>query len=82
MLTDTEGEGIIQVSSSEIVPFADPAESDDYRIIHSIAGRPGVAIVDNENYQYHLQAAMTDIGDDPSAMALAACSIRLSKYFF
>jgi hypothetical protein len=79
---DTAGDDVIGVASSEFVPLAESTGTDDYRIIYSIAGSPGVAIVDNHNFQYHLLARMIDIGDDPSAMALAGCSIGLGEYLF
>ena len=76
---DTAGDAVIRVSSSEIVPLADTADPNDYRVIFSIAQSPDYAIVDNENYQYSLLARMAGIGDDPSAMALAGCRIRLGQ---
>ena len=75
----TPGDAVIRVSSSEIVPLADTADPNDYRVIFSIAQSPDYAIVDNENYQYSLLARMAGIGDDPSAMALAGCRIRLGQ---
>jgi hypothetical protein len=77
---DTPGDVVITVSSSKYVPLADPPASNDFRVIYSIAGDVDYVVVDNENYQYHLQARMTDVGADPSAMGLAGCRIRLSKY--
>jgi hypothetical protein len=75
----TSGEAVIRASSSEIVPLAETADPNDYRVIFSIAQSLDSAIVDNENYQYSLQARMTGIGDDPAAMALAGCRIRLGQ---
>lgn len=79
---DTAGEDVIQVTSSEVFPLADGFDPNNYRDVYSIAGSPGVAIVDNDNYHYFLYARMIDVGDDPSAMGLAGCSIGLGKYPF
>lgn len=76
---DTSGDRVIRVSSAAVVPLSDPADPNDYRRIFSIAQDLAYSVVDNENYQYFLEARMTGIGDDPSAMALAGCRIRLGK---
>jgi hypothetical protein len=76
---NTTGDRVIRVSSSEVVPFADSTDPHDYRVIYAIAQSLDYSVVDNENYQYSLDARMIDIGDDPSAMALAGCRVRLRK---
>lgn len=77
---DTGGDPVIRVSSAAVVPLSDQADPNDFRRIFSIAQDLGYSVVDNENYQYFLQARMTGIGDDPSAMALAGCRVRLDNY--
>lgn len=76
---ETGSDPVMRVSSAAVVPLTDQADPNDYRRIFSIAQDLGFSVVDNENYQYFLEARMTGIGDDPSAMALAGCSIRLGK---